>query len=214
MGMTENRAVRIIRDAGALRVNGHFVYTSDLHGDTYVDKSRLTLHPDIVHTLAWPMADPFMKDDAVDVVVAPVIGAIPFGMYAAEHLTNERAPRKTKFVYAEKAPDGTFIFRRGYDKDVAGQRVLIVEDIITTGGTSKKIVDLVRKTGGTVVGVSALWNRGGIMSSTLGVPRLISLVNHVFPQWTPEECPLCAQGIMVNTDVAHGAKFVASGEAT
>lgn len=206
--MSEETALEIIRAAGALRVKGHFVLTSGNHSGVYVDKSALATQPQFAHTLGAAMADVF-ADQSYDVVVTPAIGAIPFGLYVAERrmLTTSIV---TKLVYAEKGGEG-FVLRRGFDRLVAGKRALVVEDIMSTGGSAREIVALVKAAGGTVVGVAAIWNRGGITPELLGAPRLISLVNQQFPQWDPKEepCPLCEANVPVDTDVGHGKEFLA-----
>jgi orotate phosphoribosyltransferase len=100
------------------------------------------------------------------------------------------------------------IFRRGYDALVAGRRVLVVEDILTTGGSARTVVQAVEKAGGTVVGVAALCNRGGVTADLLGSPQLYSLASVPLESWSAEECPLCASGVPVNTRLGKGAAFV------
>ncbi|MFH0829418.1 MAG: phosphoribosyltransferase family protein [Candidatus Kerfeldbacteria bacterium] len=207
--MSEETAIEIIRTAGALLTEGHFVLTSGMHSGVYVNKAMLATQPQFAHTLGAAMADAF-AEQTFRIVVVPAIGAIPFGLYAAERrMLKTSLP--TKLVYAEKV-DGAFALRRGFDKLVGGNEALVVEDIMSTGGTAREIVGLVRAAGGTVVGVSAVWNRGkNVTAESLGVRRLVSLVNHQFPQWDPkaEPCPLCENGTPVNTEVGHGKEFLA-----
>lgn len=201
----QQRVMRIISDAGALIQGGHFVYTSGDHGDTYVAKQKLTMRPSIVHRLAFEMVDPFMND-IIEAVVVAAVGAVPFGTYAAEHLTPDPpSKREVISVYAEKTEHGLTL-RRGYDKDVVGKRCLIVEDVLTTGGTVRELATLVRASSGKVVGVAALWNRGDVTAIDLHVPRLTCMVTHRFPSWKPDKCPLCEQGIPVDLHIGHGRK--------
>ena len=89
-------------------------------------------------------------------------------------------------------------------------RVLVVEDILTTGGSVKKVIEATRAIGGEVVGLGVLCNRGGITSHDVGdVPKLFALVNVTLESWTEAECPLCAKGIPINTDVGKGRDFLA-----
>lgn len=106
-----------------------------------------------------------------------------------------------------------FVLKRGYDQVVKNRSVLIVEDVITTGGTVKKVIDAVRMVGGEVLGVAALVNRGGVSAQMLGVPKLHSLVNVDFLSYDLEACQEfgpCSQGIPINTDVGKGKQFLES----
>lgn len=104
---------------------------------------------------------------------------------------------------------GNYVIKRGYDKLIAGKKVLVVEDILTTGGSVKKTVEAVRAIGGEVAGVAALCNRGGVTAEDIGdVPELFSLVNITLESWEASECPLCAQGVPINTSVGKGKEFL------
>jgi orotate phosphoribosyltransferase len=111
-------------------------------------------------------------------------------------------------VYAEKDGD-RFVFRRGYDKLVAGKRVLLVEDVITTGGSIKKVIEAVRALNGNPIGLGALCNRGVVEAETLGVPILRALANPTFLTWAETDYPLCRDGVPVNTDVGKGKDWLA-----
>jgi orotate phosphoribosyltransferase len=87
--------------------------------------------------------------------------------------------------------------------------VLVVEDILTTGGSARLVVEAVAAAGGTVVGVGALCNRGGVSAQQIGAPVLFSLSTVPMESFAAEECPLCAAGVPVNTRVGKGAAFVA-----
>ena len=103
-----------------------------------------------------------------------------------------------------------FVIKRGYDKLIKGKRVLVVEDILTTGGSVKKVIEATRAIGGEVVGLGVLCNRGGIMPQDVGnVPKLFSLVNIKLDAWSEADCPLCAKGVPINTDVGKGREFLA-----
>lgn len=105
---------------------------------------------------------------------------------------------------------GTFTIGRGYDKFISGKNVLVVEDVLTTGSTAKKVVEAVRTAGGNIVGLGVLCNRGGITTRDVGdVPKLVTLVNVKLDAWDEKDCPLCRQGVPVNTDVGKGREFLA-----
>lgn len=105
---------------------------------------------------------------------------------------------------------GGFVIKRGYDKLVADKRVLVVEDILTTGGSVKKVIEAVRAIGGEVVGLAALCNRGKVTAEMVAnPPRLFALASPELRSWREEECELCAQGIPINTNVGRGKEFLA-----
>jgi orotate phosphoribosyltransferase len=140
--------------------------------------------------------------DGVDVVIAPAIGGVILASHTALHL-------KVLSAYAEKDGDDGFVIKRGYDTAIDGKRVLIVEDILNTGGSVKKVVDAVRRHSGTVVGVGALCNRGGVTTEDLKVPKLKSLVNMPLEVYDESECPLCVSEVPINTKLGKGREYLA-----
>lgn len=103
-----------------------------------------------------------------------------------------------------------FVIKRGYDKVITGKRVLVVEDVLTTGGSAREVIEAVRALDGEVVGLGVLCNRGGITAEDVGgVPELFALVNVKLDAWDEAECPLCAKGVPINTDVGKGREFLA-----
>lgn len=108
-----------------------------------------------------------------------------------------------------------FIIKRGYNRLVPGKRVLVVEDVLTTGGSVKKVIEATRAIGGIVVGLGVLCNRGGITPQDVAdVPRLFALVNVKLDAWDEADCPLCAKGVPINTDVGKGGEFLARKKAS
>jgi orotate phosphoribosyltransferase len=157
------------------------------------------------------MATPF-DADLVDVVVGPVLGGIILAQWVTAALNARRTTGETLAVYAEKedAPTGSqFSFRRGYDAHIAGKRILVVEDILTTGGSARKVIELVRQHDGMVIGLSALCNRGGVHTHDVGDVPLSTLVSLPLDTYTEEECPFCRQGVPVNTGLGKGKAFLA-----
>ena len=102
-----------------------------------------------------------------------------------------------------------FLLRRGYDKLVVGKNVLVLEDILTTGGSVKKAVETAKAAGGKVVGVAALCNRGGVTAEFLGVPELHSFLEVSLESWEEKDCPLCAAKIPIHTEVGKGREYLA-----
>jgi orotate phosphoribosyltransferase len=113
-------------------------------------------------------------------------------------------------VYAEKTVEGGFVIKRGYEKIVAGKKVLVVEDVLTTGGSAKKVVEVTRNLGGEVVGLGVICNRGGITPSDVAnPPKLFALINVKLDSWDEAGCPLCVKNVPVNTYVGKGREFLA-----
>lgn len=203
--MTEQEVLKILAGLKAV-LTGHFVGNSGLHLASYVNKD--TVFPYTLETsrLCREIALRFVND-GVYTVIGPTVGGVILSNNVAHQLTLMR--RNQVFgVYAEKM-EGKFVIGRGYKQHVTDQDVLVVEDILTTGGSVKKVIEAVREAGGNVIGVGALCNRGGVTAVDLGdVPKLVSLVNITMDKWTEEECPLCKKGIPINTEVGHGAEYL------
>lgn len=104
--------------------------------------------------------------------------------------------------------EGTFKLNRGYDKVVKGKKVLITEDVLTTGGSVAKSITAIQTAGGEVVGVVAICNRGGVTAEQFGVPLLAAFMNIDLPSWTEDECPMCKEGKPINEEVGHGKEYM------
>lgn len=209
MSLGSEQILETLQKVGAVIKDSHLVYTSGKHGNAYVNKDALYPHTQVTSTLCWSMAEPF-QDDAVDVVLAPAVGGVILSQWIAHHMT-ELNQREVLGVYAEKDTESDgFVIKRGYDDLIRGKRVLVVEDILTTGGSVKKVVEAVRKHQGNIVGVSALCNRGGITAKDLGdVPKLHSLISVQLESWEEKDCPLCRQQVPINTQVGKGKEYLA-----
>jgi len=211
--MEENRVKEIFAQTKAIITGSHIVYTSGKHGSDYVNKDAVYPHTEETDELCRAIAECFV-DANVDVVVAPAVGGVILSQGVARHLTRITG-RKVFGIYAEKADEGdALVIKRGYDKFVPKKRVLVVDDVLTTGGSVKKIVELVRNTlKGIIVGVGVLCNRGNVQSDDVGgVPVLEALINVQMVMHDPDKCPLCAEGVPINTDVGKGREFLAKKE--
>lgn len=172
---------------GAL-LDGHFKLSSGLHSDRYVQKQRIMERPRIAASLAAQIASRFKDADnfTFDTVVSPAVGAIGLGTLVAYEST-------TRFLFTERV-DGAMTFRRAQHLQAA-ERVLIVEDIVTTGGSAAEVVETVKATGATIVGVAALVDR-----STTSLPFALTALARVdATTWSAQECPLCAQGQAIDS---------------
>jgi orotate phosphoribosyltransferase len=197
----------LVKTGGWLE-NGHFVFTNGNHSDTYVNKDALYPHTQYASRLGEVMAEVAQAWNP-EVVVSPVLGGIVLTQWVAFHLT-QLMGREVLGVYAEKV-DGPkkFALTRGYDKLVAGKRVVVAEDNLTTGISVRKVVELVRATGGEVVGVVAMLNRGGVNNESVGnPPNFVSIVETSLKSWPAEACELCAKNVPINTNAGKGRLFL------
>ena len=212
--MNDPEIMQMFTDAGAIITESHFVYNSSRHSSVYINKDALYLHTGIISQLCQRMVQTYIPDE-IDVVVGPVLGGIVLSQWTTYALNTKRTAGETLAVYAEKeqGSDHAFAFYRGYDKHISGKNILIVEDILTTGGSVRRIVELVRKHGGNVVGVSALCNRGNVQPKDVGDVPINTLITLDLETYAEENCPFCAQHVPINTDVGKGRMFLAKQKA-
>lgn len=204
--LTPSEIKDIFLNSNAFIFDSHIVYTSGKHGKTYVNKDALYPHTDLTSRLCEQIAFHF-QNSKVDAVLAPALGGIILSQWTAHHLSRLNQ-REVLGVYAEKSleHDG-FVIKRGYDELIRNKRVLVVEDILTTGISVKKVVETARQIPCEIVGVAALCNRGQVTESTLGgVPELYSLLQMSLETWEPSECPMCRDKMPINTSVGKGKK--------
>ena len=175
--MTPEQVRALLEDSGAL-LTGHFRLSSGRHSDLYVQKFRVFERPEITRALGAALADLFGDFAAV---ASPALGAVVLGFSVA-------LARGARSVFAERV-DGELKLRRGFALG-AGERVLVVEDVVTTGGSAREVVVLARRWGADVIGVGALLDRSE-EEVELGAP-LSSLLRLEARSWEPNECPLCA----------------------
>jgi len=174
------------------------------------NKDGLYPHTRETSELCLTIANHFVWGKTIEVVIAPAIGGVILSQWTAHYLS-EISSNKVLSVYAEKTKDGeTFIIGRGYDNLIIGKNVLVVEDVLTTGGSVKKVIEAVRALGGNIVGLGAICNRGRVTAEDVGgVPILYSMVNIKFDAWNEAECPLCANNVPINTNVGRGSEYLA-----
>jgi orotate phosphoribosyltransferase len=181
--MTERRreTLDLFREAGAL-LEGHFKLSSGLHSDKYLQSALVLQYPEFAATLGEALAERLGHLGAT-VVLSPALGGIVIGQETARALG-------VRAMFAERQ-DGKLALRRGFSLSPA-DRVVVVEDVITTGGSTRETVDVANAAGAMVVGAGAIINRGR-NESALGLP-FFALVNMEVPVYQPESCPLCAKG--------------------
>jgi len=204
--MNEDEVLELLQKVGAFRA-GHFVFVSGLHADTYVNKNAMYPYTREMSKLCRSIAERFVGKN-VGAVVGPATGGIILSQWVAYHLS-ELEGREVYGTYADKDGDG-FVIKRGYDEVMKGKNVLVVEDLVTTGGSLRKVVEAARAVGANVVGAVAICNRGDVTKEMTGnPPEFVSLLTVHLEQWPESECELCQGNIPVNTDIGHGKDFLA-----
>lgn len=202
-----DEVLELLKKTKAIYTDSHFVYVSGKHAKLYVNKDSIYPHTAYVSRIAEIIAKKY-KDKPVDVVAGPSIGGIILSQWVAHHLSRLKK-REVLSVYTEKTPDKNQIFTRGYDKFVKGKNVLVVEDIVTTGGSVKKVIKSVEKAGGKVIAACSMVNKDPehINPAYIGVPYdyLTIVDTEVFDE---KDCPLCKQNIPIDTRVGHGKKYL------
>jgi len=179
--MTSQEVLDIYQKTGAL-LTGHFLLSSGLHSEQYLQSALVLQQPDIATRLCAALAAPF-KNDKIDLVIAPALGGV-FVSHETARALGVRA------LFAERV-NGELTLRRGFTIK-PGERVLVVEDVITTGKSTKETIEVVKKAGGVVVAAASLIDRSG-GTAELGVPYR-SLVTLKVPTYAAESCPLCKAG--------------------
>lgn len=199
--------IEMLKRVGAIITDSHIVYTSGKHGSVYVNKDALYPHTELSSKVGEMFAQGNKNLD-VDVVVAPALGGIILSQWTAYHISKLKG-KEIFGIYTEKDSEKNQVFTRGYVKFITGKKVLVIEDLTTTGGSVLKVVNSVRAAGGTVVAVSVMVNRNPEMvnASMMGAPfnALGVLKAEAFDEAV---CPLCKKGVPINTTVGHGKKYL------
>ena len=183
--MTNEEVLQIFADNQAL-LTGHFLLTSGLHSPRYLQCALVMQHPDIAARLCAALAAKAAADERIgkiDLVIAPALG----GVIVAHEVARALGVRA---LFTERQ-DGAMRLRRGFQLK-AGERCLVVEDVVTTGGSTREVMDLVTQYGGVIAGAGSLIDRSG-GAVDLGVPRHALAVLEV-PTYQPDACLLCADG--------------------
>lgn len=180
MGISPDEILQIFRDCGAV-LHGHFRLSSGKHSDTYFEKFQILQYPQHVQRLCSELTNRF-RTEPIDVVVGPTTGGVIIAYEVARQLG-------TRAIYAEREGDKR-VLRRGFTL-CPGERVLVVDDILTTGGSVREVLEMLEPYRVQVVGVGILVDRAGgqVQLDT----RLEALLRLNVQAWQPEECPLCQQ---------------------
>ncbi len=185
MTMTDGDVLAALKEAGAI-LHGHFQLTSGRHSDTYVQCARVLEDPALTTRLAQAMAAS-VADEQIDLVAAPAVGGIIIGFAVARALG-------VKFIFSERQ-QGVMTFRRSFAVR-PGERVLVVEDVVTTGGSVAEVIELVREGGGVVAAVTSIIDRGGDKAFDAEYRPLLQLE---VESMEPQNCPQCAAGTPIDS---------------
>jgi orotate phosphoribosyltransferase len=183
--MEQNDALALFRRAGAL-LEGHFRLSSGLHSAGFMQSALVLQNPADAAALGSALAAR-VKDLRPDLVLSPALGGILIGHEVARALG-------VRALFAERSGGASLGLRRGFSLD-RGERVLVVEDVFTTGASTRETMEVARGAGAVVVGAAAIVDRSG-RNLDFGVPYH-TLVTIALPTYDPASCPLCAQGVPV-----------------
>ncbi len=179
-------------------LRGHFRLTSGLHSGEYLQCAKVLRFPQHAEELGRQLADRLrpLAGNGIDLVVSPAMGGIIIGHEVARALG-------VPFLFTERdAATGKMTLRRGFSIE-PGQTAVVIEDVITTGGSTREVCELLAQGGARVAAAGSIMDRSG-GSADVGVPR-VSLATLSVSMWQPEECPLCRQGLPV---VKPGSRMV------
>jgi orotate phosphoribosyltransferase len=179
--MTDKETLALYEKTGAL-LRGHFRLTSGLHSDTYLQSALVLQHPEHAEALGAALAGAF-RDAGARAVLAPAIGGILVAHEVARALG-------VRALFTEREQN-VMTLRRGFTLE-RGEPCLVVEDVITTGGSTREVMQCVEGLGGRVVGVGSLIDRSG-GGAAFPVKR-VALATVTAATYKPEECPLCKTG--------------------
>lgn len=181
MPFLEEEVIHIFKKTGAL-LEGHFLLTSGLHSNRYFQCAQVFQYPWHAEMLCKELVDKF-RDQMIDTVISPAVGGIVVGQETARLLG-------VRSIFTERV-NGKMTLRRGFEVK-AEENILVVEDVTTTGGSVREVIETARAAGGNVLAVGAVVDRSG-GTVNFGVPYQALLQIEV-ETFEPDQCPLCAEG--------------------
>lgn len=179
--ISRDRVLEILNEAKVLQT-GHFILTSGRHSDKYLQCARIFQNTKYSEELCRALAEKFAEKN-IDVVIGPAMGAVQMAYEVSRSLKCEN--------YFSEREDGKMTLRRGF-KIHEGQRVLLVEDVLTTGRTVFEVMDMLKDTGAVIVGVGSIVDRTN-GKVDFGVP-FESVIKISVESYEPSECPICQEG--------------------
>jgi len=190
--ITREEILEMFRKTGAF-LEGHFQLTSGLHSPHYFQCAKVLQYPEFAHVLCGEIVERYLGRRP-DAVIAPALGGIVVGQEVGRQLN-------LRTMFTERK-EGTMQLRRGFSVS-PGEKVLVCEDVVTTGGSVTEVMEIVRGLGGLVAGVGAIVDRSGGKSGILDfyAPLVMDALSY-----KPESCPLCAKGVPVEKPGSRAAK--------
>lgn len=179
--LKKERVMEIFKELEILRY-GHFLFTSGRHSDNYMQCAKLLQQPKYTEEIIKGMAEEF-KDDKIDIVIGPALGGITISYEFAKQLNT--------ISYFTERENNIMALRRGFIIP-KGARVLVVEDVITTGGSVREVIDIVEKQGGEVIGVAVIVDRTG--GKIEFGKKLVAAFSEELLSHEADKCPLCKEG--------------------
>ncbi len=180
--ISQDRVMEILKEAGVL-LEGHFKLTSGRHSNKYLQCAKIFRNTKYSEELCAALAEQY-KNDGVQVVIGPAMGAVQMAYEVSRSL-------KCENFFTERDENGKMTLRRGFQVQ-PGEKVLVVEDVVTTGGSVREVIELVQAAGGDVVGVGSIVDRTG-GKIDFGVP-FKAVISVEVESWEPGNCPLCKAG--------------------
>ncbi|HEY3439773.1 MAG TPA: orotate phosphoribosyltransferase [Paludibaculum sp.] len=184
MTFTSDSVLDLFRRTGAY-LTGHFRLTSGLHSPEYLQCAKVLQYPDHAESMGRALAA--AMNVTPDVVVSPAMGGLIIGHETARAFG-------VRHIFTERDADRKMVLRRGF-AITPGEKAVVIEDVITTGGSSVEVIELLRQLGATVIAAGSVIDRSG-GKADLGVPRA-ALATLTVTAFDPAQCPLCAQGLPV-----------------
>lgn len=185
----DDTVLKLFEELGAY-LRGHFRLTSGLHSPEYLQCALVLQHPAHAEALGEALAgrvSAILAGRKVSLVAAPALGGLIIGHEAARAL-------KARFIFTERDAEGRMVLRRGFTVR-PGESAVVIEDVVTTGGSTREVIEALRAAGAEVLAAGSIIDRSG-GEATVGAPRT-ALATLRTLAWKPEECPLCREGVPV-----------------
>jgi orotate phosphoribosyltransferase len=186
VGLQAAEVLKVFNETGAY-LRGHFRLTSGLHSPEYLQCALVLQHPGHAERLGQGLAErvgEILAGERIDVVASPAIGGLIIGHEAARALG-------ARFIFAERDAEKKMVLRRGFTVQ-PGETAVVVEDVVTTGGSTREVVDALQAAGARVLAAGSIIDRSGGQAD-VNVPR-VALATLQVVTWQPDACPLCREG--------------------
>ena len=194
-----------IASTGAVLEGEHFFALKKGGVSTkYINMDPTLTRPNLLRVLGSLLISPFLR--SCDAIAGPAVGGIPLVYMSAVALNIAHMNRDIRTAFADKTPEGFAFVRAGFAQSMHNRKVVVVEDVTTTGSSAKSVCDCVADAGGEVIGVHFVWNRGGVTKDMMGVDRIESIVTESVETWEPHKHPHWGEWPLVS-DIGHPEHF-------